>query len=210
MKELERFIADKFLQVKAVKLQPINPFVWAQGWLSPVYCDNRRLLSYPSVRNVVKLEMASLIAEKYPDAEVIAAVATNAIAIGVLVAEELGLPFVYVHPEPKNHALENRIEGDLRPKSKVVVIEDQIVAGQNAIKVVDALKENGCEVLGMTAIFNFELKEAERIFVKRQLGLHWLCGFGALLDLALERGLLSEADEKILRQWQKNPAKWGK
>lgn len=210
MKELEKFIADKFLQVKAVKLQPNSPFVWANGWLSPMYCDNRRLLSYPAVRNVMKLEMARLIAEKYPEAEVIAAVATNAIAIGVLVAEALGLPFVYVHPTAKDHALENRIEGDLRPKAKVVVIEEQINAGQNALKVVEALKENGCEVLGLVAIFNFELKEAERQFIKHKLQVYWLCGFNALLEQAAELKRVSEADEKILRQWQKNPAKWGK
>lgn len=210
MEELENFVASKLLKIKAVKMQPNNPFVWATGWNSPIYCDDRKLLSYPAVRNVVKLEMARLVAEKFPDAEVIASVATNAIAIGVLVAEELGLPFVYVHPRPKDHGFENMIEGDLKPKQKVVIIEDQICMGNNSLRVVDVLKKNACKVLGLVAIYNYEFEAAATALKSNQVEAYWLCGFEAMISKALENKIISPDDEKVFRQWQANPSEWKK
>lgn len=210
MEELENFVASKLLKIKAVKMQPHNPFVWATGWNSPIYCDDRKLLSYPAVRNVVKLELARLVAEKFPDAEVIASVATNAIAIGVLVAEELGLPFVYVHSIPKDHGFENMIEGDLKPKQKVVIIEDQICMANNSMRVVDVLQKNACTVMGLVAIYNYEFQAAAKALKENQVEAYWLCGFEAMISKALECKIISPEDEKVFRQWQANPAEWKK
>ncbi len=208
MKELEDFIAGKLLKLKAIKLQPQNPFVWATGWHSPIYCDNRKILSYPQIRNVVKIELARVVAERYPDAEVIAGVATNAIAIGVLVAEELGLPFVYVHPTPKDHGFENMIEGDLRPRQNVVVIEDQVSVGINSMKVVEAIRKDGCKVLGLVTIFNYELQDTLRRFKKGRVELISLSSFPAVLKHALETEYITEEEAATLEEWQKSPADW--
>ncbi len=210
MKDLESFIAQKLLQVKAIKLQPQNPFVWATGWNSPIYCDNRKILSYPKMRNIIKVELARMVIEKYPDVEVIAGMATNAIAMGMLVAEELSLPFIYVHPTPKDHGFENMIEGDLRPRQNVVIIEDQVSVGQNSMKVVDAIRKNGCKVLGLTTIMDYEFTETARRFRKADVELTSLCGFDALLHRAAETGYISEEDMTIFRNWQKNPSQWQK
>lgn len=210
MKDLEYFIAQKLLQVKAIKLQPHNPFTWATGWNSPIYCDNRKLLSYPRMRNLIKVELARQVVERYPDVEVIAGVATNAIAMGMLVAEELSLPFIYVHPTPKSHGFENMIEGDLRPRQNVVVIEDQVSVGQNSMKVVDAIRKNGCKVSGLITIFNYELPEASLRFSKNNVEVTSLCGFEAAINRALETGYISDEDLAIFRNWQKNPLKWQK
>jgi len=142
MKLLEKQVADKLLKIKAVKLQPKNPFVWASGWNSPIYCDNRKTLSYPKVRNYIKLEIARTIQEMYPEVEVIAGVATGAIAMGAIVADTLGVPFIYVRPKPKDHGLENLIEGDLKPHQKVVVVEDLVSTGGSSLKAVDALRND--------------------------------------------------------------------
>lgn len=208
MKQLNDFIADKLLQVKAVKLQPKNPFVWATGWHSPIYCDNRKILSYPAVRNVVKLELARIIIEKYPQTQAIASVATNAIAIGMLVADELGLPFIYVHPTPKDHGFENRIEGDLRPRQNVVVIEDQVSVGINSMKVVEAIRQDGCQVLGMITLFHYEFADTMRKFKKAGIELTALSTFDAVLKKAVEIGYLSKEDLQILQAWHQNPAGW--
>ncbi len=208
MKELDDFIAGKLLKLKAIKLQPQNPFIWATGWHSPIYCDNRKILSYPQVRNVVKIEMARVVAERYPEAEVIASVATNAIAIGVLVAEELGLPFVYVHPTPKDHGFENMIEGDLRPRQNVVVIEDQVSVGINSMKVVDAIRKDGCKVLGLVTIFNYELQDTLQRFKKGKVELLSLSTFSAVLKHALSTEFITEEEAATLQAWQKSPAEW--
>ncbi len=153
METLENILASKLLKIKAIKLQPNEPFTWASGWKSPFYCDNRKTLSYPELRTFVKLELSRLVAEKYPQAEAIAGVATGAIAQGALVADQLALPFVYVRSKPKDHGLENLIEGDLQPKSKVVVIEDLISTGSSSLKAVEAIRRADCEVVGMVASY---------------------------------------------------------
>lgn len=155
MSVLQNLTAIKMLQLKAFKFQLSNPFKWANGWFAPLYCDDRKILSYPKIRNFVRIELARTIAEMYPEADVIAGVATNAIAHGVLVAEQLGLPFVYVHPTPKDHGLENQIEGDLMPRQSVVIVENQVNVGSNCLKVVKALEDNGCRVLGIVTIFDY-------------------------------------------------------
>ncbi|MCM1034827.1 MAG: orotate phosphoribosyltransferase [Paludibacter sp.] len=210
MERLNDFIAGKLLKVKAVKLQPQNPFTWATGWHSPIYCDNRKLLSYPQIRNVITLEMARVVAEKYPEAEVIAGVATNAIAIGVLVAEALGLPFIYVHPTPKDHGFENMIEGDLRPRQNVVVIEDQVSVGNNSMKVVEAIRKDGCKVMGIVSIFDYELQDTIKKFKKVDIELTSLSSFDAILRHASATHYINDSDIQILQAWHKEPAKWQK
>lgn len=210
MKPLDDFIAGKLLKVKAVKLQPQNPFVWATGWHSPIYCDNRKLLSYPQIRNVITLEMARVVAEKYPETEVIAGVATNAIAIGVLVAEALGLPFIYVHPTPKDHGFENMIEGDLRPRQNVVVIEDQVSVGNNSMKVVEAIRKDGCKVPGIVSIFDYELQDTIKKFKKANIELTSLSNFNAILRHSSVTEKFTDNDIQILQAWHKDPATWQK
>ena len=155
MEKLENLVAENLLKIKAIKVQPQNPFTWASGWKSPIYCDNRKTLSYPDIRTFIKVEIARIIREKYPEVEVIAGVATGAIAQGAMVADELGLPFVYVRSAPKDHGLENLIEGDLKNSQKVVVVEDLVSTGKSSLKAVEAIRKAGCEVLGMIAIFTY-------------------------------------------------------
>ena len=164
MKTLEKIFADKLLKVKAIKLQPTNPFTWASGWKSPFYCDNRKTLSYPELRNFVKLEISRIIAEKFPEADAVAGVATGAIPQGALVADTLSLPFVYVRSKPKDHGLENLIEGELRPGMKVVVVEDLISTGGSSLKAVQAIRDNGCEVVGMVASYTYGFEVAAKAF----------------------------------------------
>lgn len=210
MKQLEDLVAERLLKVKAIKLQPNNPFVWASGWNSPIYCDNRKTLSYPPIRSFIKMELARLIMEKYPDVEVIAGVATGAIAQGALVADALGLPFVYVRPKPKDHGLENLIEGDLRPKQKVVVVEDLISTGGSSLKAVDALRKDSANVLGMMAIFSYGLPQAADAFAAAGVELTTLCNYDAVLRHALEIDYISENEIATLREWRQDPANWRK
>jgi len=208
MKLLEKQVADKLLKIKAVKLQPHNPFTWASGWKSPIYCDNRKTLSYPQIRTYIKLQIARIIEENYPDAEVIAGVATGAIAQGVLVADLLGLPFIYIRPTPKDHGLENLIEGDLRPKQKVVVIEDLISTGGSSLKAVEAIRKDGSEVLGMVAIFSYGFPVATEKFKAAKVKLTTLCNYDAVLAEALSTNYISEDDIETLHEWRMNPAEW--
>ena len=208
MKTLEKYVAEKLLKVKAIKLQPKNPFVWASGWNSPIYCDNRKTLSYPQTRNFIRIELTRLIMELYPNAEVIAGVATGAIAQGALVAETLGLPFVYVRSTPKDHGLENLIEGDLRPKQKVVIIEDLVSTGGSSLKAVEAIRNDGSEVLGMLAIFTYGFPIAEEKFKKANVELTALCNYEAVLNEALATNYISEADLEELKKWRKSPETW--
>ncbi len=208
MKSLEKSVAEKLLKIKAVKLQPNNPFVWASGWNSPIYCDNRKTLSYPQLRTFIKVELARLILEMYPDVEVIAGVATGAIAQGALVADALGLPFVYIRPTPKDHGLENMIEGDLRPKQKVVVIEDLISTGGSSLKAVEAIRNDGSEVLGMLAIFTYGFPVAEQKFKAAKVKLTTLCNYDGVLAEALATKYITADDIKTLQEWRKNPAIW--
>lgn len=208
MKSLEKAVAEKLLRIKAVKLQPRNPFTWASGWKSPIYCDNRKTLSYPQIRTFIKIEISRLVLELYPDVEVIAGVATGAIAQGALVADALGLPFIYIRPTPKDHGLENLIEGDLRPGQKVVVIEDLISTGGSSLKAVEAIRKDGSEVLGMIAIFSYGFPEADQKFKAAKVKLTTLCNYDAVLTEALATKYIGEADIDTLKEWRMNPSQW--
>ncbi len=208
MKTLERIVADKLLKIKAVKLQPANPFTWASGWKSPIYCDNRKTLSHPAIRNFIKLELARIIFEKYENVDAIAGVATGAIAQGAMVADELNLPFVYIRATPKDHGLENLIEGDLKPGSKVVVIEDLISTGGSSLKAVEAIRNAGCDVLGMVAIFTYGFSISEEKFKESKVELTTLCHYDAILDEALKIDYIDQSEIAILQRWRKDPANW--
>ena len=208
MEMLEQILAKKLLKIKAVKLQPANPFTWASGWKSPIYCDNRKTLSYPKTRNFIKLELARTILEKYENVDAIAGVATGAIAQGAMVAEELNLPFVYIRATPKDHGLENLIEGDLKPGSKVIVIEDLISTGGSSLKAVDAIRNAGCDVLGMVAIFTYGFTIAKEKFAEAKVQLTTLCNYNAILDEALKTKYIEESEIKTLQEWRKDPANW--
>ena len=209
MDSVEKLTAEKLLKVKAVKLQPSNPFTWASGWKSPIYCDNRKLMSYPATRNFIKVEFARIILEKYPQVEAIAGVATGAIAPGAIVADALGLPFVYVRSAPKDHGLENLIEGDLRPRQKVVVVEDLVSTGQSSLRAVEAIRQSGSDVLGMVAIFTYGFPAAETNMKEARVELAALTNYDAILDEALRIDYIAESELKTLQDWRRNPEAWG-
>ena len=208
METLEKLFAEKLLKVKAIKLQPANPFTWASGWKSPIYCDNRKTLSYPSLRNFVKIEISRLILEKFGQVDASAGVATGAIPQGALVADELNLPFVYVRSKPTDHGLENLIEGELRPGMKVVVIEDLVSTGGSSLKAVEALRNNGCEVIGMVASFTYGFQVAVDAFKAAKVKLVTLTNYEAVLKTALETAYIAEEDVEVLQAWRKDPANW--
>lgn len=208
MNTLEKLFAEKLLKVKAIKLQPANPFTWASGWKSPFYCDNRKTLSYPSLRNFVKVEISRLVLERFGQVDAIAGVATGAIAQGALVAEELNLPFVYVRSTPKDHGLENLIEGELRPGMRVVVVEDLISTGGSSLKAVEAIRRDGCEVIGMIAAFTYGFDVAVKAFKEANVELVTLTNYEAVLDVALRTGYIAEDDVPTLQSWRKDPAHW--
>ncbi len=190
-------------------MQPANPFVWASGWNSPIYCDNRKALSFVDVRNFIKGEFARMACEKYPEAEVVAGVATGAIAQGALVADLLGKPFVYVRSAPKGHGLENLIEGDFRPGQKVLVIEDLISTGGSSLKAVEALRSAGCEVVGMLAIFSYGFPVAADAFAQAGVELTTLSNYQDLIGVAVAGGYVTSKDIATLQEWRKDPASWG-
>lgn len=198
------------LQLKAFKFQLSNPFKWANGWCAPLYCDDRKILSYPKIRDFVRIELARTIAEMYPDADVIAGVAMNAIAHGILVAEQLNLPFVYVHPTPKDHGLENQIEGDLRPRQSVVIVENQVNLGDNCMKVVKALEDNGCKVLGIVAIFDYGFPNTHKKLNKEGIDLTSLTNLDTVLHHAENMGVINSEQSKALKNWQHKPSTWNK
>ena len=206
--ELQSKIASLLLQINAIKLNTANPFTWASGWKSPIYCDNRKTLSYPEIRELIKIEFAELVREKYPNAEVIAGVATGAIAIGALVADHLNLPFVYVRSKPKEHGLENLIEGDIAIGRNVVVIEDLISTGNSSLKAVEALREADCNVLGMLAIFTYEFRIAKTNFSNANVDLDTLSNYSSVLVTALQNNTIKQSDLPLLDGWRKNPDKW--
>lgn len=208
MKTVERLLAEKLLKISAIKLQPENPFVWASGWNSPIYTDNRRTLSYPEVRTFIKVELCRVIMENFGEVDAIAGVATGAIAQGALVAETLGLPYVYVRSAPKDHGLENLIEGNLKPGQKVVVIEDLISTGGSSLKAVEAIRNAGCEVIGMAAIFTYGFPVAARKFKSAQVELITLSNYNAMLGTALETNYIKPEDLETLQEWRKDPASW--
>lgn len=205
---LAKKIAKSLLQIKAIKLNPTNPFTWASGWSSPIYCDNRKILSYPPVRKEVYEGFASLIAERYPEAEVIAGVATGAIAHGVLVAEKMGKPFIYVRSSPKSHGLANQVEGECAPGAKVVVVEDLVSTGGSSLNAVEALRNAGCEVLGMVAIFTYGFSTAEENFRTAGVRLDTLCNYDTMIGEATEEGYVRPEELQTLRQWRCDPANW--
>ncbi|MDR1937226.1 MAG: orotate phosphoribosyltransferase [Tannerellaceae bacterium] len=208
MKTLERLVAEKLLKIKAVKLQPANPFIWASGWKSPIYCDNRKTLSYPAVRNFIKIELARVISEIYENAEAIAGVATGAIAQGALVADLLGLPFVYIRATPKDHGLENLIEGELKPGSKVVILEDLVSTGGSSLKAVEAVRNFGCDVIGMVAIFTHGFPIAAKQFKDAKVTLTTLSNYDAVIEEAVRTDYISRSEIATLQEWRKDPANW--
>lgn len=208
MDNLEKTIAKHLLQIKAIKLEPANPFTWASGWKSPIYCDNRKTLSYPEIRTYIKQEFAKLIKDNFGIPDVIAGVATAAIAQGALVAEELGLPFVYIRSKPKNHGLENLIEGVVQAGLSVVVVEDLISTGKSSLNAIDALRKAGCNVKGMVAIFTYGFNVAEENFKNANCKLITLCNYNALIDIALETNYINKDDVDTLKLWRKDPGNW--
>lgn len=210
MNTLEKITAEKLLKIKAVKLQPSNPFTWASGWKSPIYCDNRKLMSYPDIRNFLKIQFARIIFEKYPNVEAIAGVATGAIAPGALVADLLGLPFVYVRSTPKDHGLENLIEGDLKPKQKVVVVEDLVSTGLSSLKAVEAIRKDGAEVIGMVSIFTYDFPVATKNMKDANVELTSLSNYDAILDEALRTEYIDESELQTLQNWREKPETWGR
>ncbi len=210
MESLEKIVAKQLLDVKAVKLSPENPFTWASGWKSPIYCDNRKILSYPAARKVVYEAFVEIIKERFKDVDVIAGVATGAIAYGMMVAEVMGKPFVYVRPKPKDHGTGAQIEGDLPKGAKVVVVEDLISTGGSSLSAVDALQKSGAIVLGMVAIFSYNFIKSRRAFEYANVELHTLSHYEALLEQAVEDNYIKPEDIEILKQWRINPETWGK
>lgn len=208
MKKLARLLAEKLLKISAIQLQPDMPFTWASGWNSPIYTDNRKTLSYPDIRSFIKTELSRLIYENFPEVDAVAGVATGAIAQGALVAENLGLPYVYVRSAPKDHGLENLIEGALKPGQKVVVIEDLVSTGKSSLKAVEAIRMAGAQVVGMVAMFTYGFPVAEKCFDEARVKLLTLSNYEALLEVALETGFIKDSDILTLQQWRENPGDW--
>ena len=208
MKKPDRLLADKLLEISAVKLQPEMPFVWGSGWNSPIYNDNRRILSYIDVRNFVKVEMSRLILEKYPDAEVVAAVSTSAIPFGTLAADALGLPFIYVRSTPKDHGLENLIEGDLQLGKKVVMVEDIVATGNGSLKAAETIRFSACDVLGGVCVLNYEFPVAVKRRRDADVNVESLCTYDTLVEAAIDIKYIDPSQEKTLKEWRRDPANW--
>jgi orotate phosphoribosyltransferase len=208
MENSAKKVAEFLLQIKAIKLQPSNPFIWASGWKSPIYCDNRKTLSFPEVRSYISDSFAAIVTERYPNVELIAGVATGAIAHGVLTADKLKLPFIYVRSEAKAHGLGNQIEGYYEKGQKVVVIEDLISTGGSSLNAVRALKEKGCIVLGMIAIFTYGFKKAADGFESEKCTLDTLCNYDTLVETAVESGYIGQAEVNTLKKWRVEPSTW--
>ncbi len=200
-----RDIAASLLQINAIKLNVKNPFTWASGLRSPIYCDNRQILSFPELRTAVADQLAAIILREFPACEVVAGVASGAIAIGVLVAERLQKPFVYVRPSPKGHGLQNRIEGKLPEGTAVVVVEDLISTGKSSLEAVDAIRDNGSRIIGMVAIFTYEFEQAIQSVQRQDVPLFTLSNYSCLIQLAVDNALITEAELAILKDWRKNP-----
>lgn len=204
----EKAVAEKLLQINAIKLSPQAPFTWASGWKSPIYCDNRKVLSYPYVRDFIKSEMCSIIFEKFQEADVLAGVATAGIAWGAMAADQLKLPYIYVRPKPKEHGLGNQIEGSLEKGSKVLVIEDLISTGKSSLQVCEVLQSCGAEVVGMVSIFNYGFEIADKAFKTAGICYQSLTNYPTLIELAIQKGIITGADENTLLNWRQDPANW--
>ena len=208
MKNVDQLLAEKLLEISAIKLQPDNPFVWASGWNSPIYTDNRKTLSFPDIRNFIKVELSRLIMENFGDAEVVAGVATGAIPQGALVADTLSLPFVYVRSSPKDHGLENLIEGNIKPGQKVVIVEDLVSTGKSSLKAAQALRDAGAEVVGMVAMFTYEFPIAAEAFEQEGVKLFTITNYSAMIKAAVATNYIKESDVMTLQQWRDDPAGW--
>lgn len=209
MTSSEKLVAEKLLQINAIRLNLQTPFSWTSGWKSPIYCDNRRILSFPYVRDFIKSEMSNVVFETFGDAELIAGVATAGIPHGALVADQLKLPFVYVRSQAKGHGLGNRIEGFLEPGRKTVVIEDLVSTGGSSLEACRALREAGAEIIGLVSVFNYGFPVAARVFEEAGIPVRSLSNYTALIDLAREEGIVSEAEMELLGAWRESPETWG-
>ena len=207
--DIKKQFAQKLMDIKAIKLQPNEPFTWASGWKSPIYTDNRKTLGHPSLRSFVKLELCHVIQEHFPEADAVAGVATGAIAQGALVAEELGLPYCYVRPKPKDHGMGNQVEGEIKKGSKVIVVEDLISTGGSSLQAVAALREYGVEVIGMVASFTYGFPVAEEAFREAGVKLITLSDYNAVVEQAAETGYIKEEEKAVLAEWRKDPSVWG-
>ncbi|MCU0387838.1 MAG: orotate phosphoribosyltransferase [Chitinophagaceae bacterium] len=210
MKTNESAVAEKLLQAEAVKLSPSAPFTWASGWKSPIYCDNRKVLGFPFIRDFVKSELCNVLFSEFPDAELLAGVATAGIAWGAMAADQLKLPYIYVRPKPKEHGLGNQIEGYFEEAQKVVVIEDLVSTGKSSLQVVDVLQKQGLEVVGMVSIFSYGFPVAEKAFAESGVRFIPLTNYETLIAQALSKGLVSEDQMESLSEWRKHPDTWGK
>ena len=210
MNSLQIDVTNRLLEINTIKIQPENPFTWASGWKAPIYCDNRKVLSYPETRTFICKQFSQKVKELYPQAEVIAGVATGAIAHGALVAEELGLPFVYIRSSPKGHGLENLIEGDLKADQKVVIIEDLVSTGMSSLKAAKAIRNYGADVLGMLAIFTYNFKKAAANFEAQNVKLDTLSNYNTLIELARQKNEITDKQLESLKLWREDPENWGK
>ena len=206
----EKAVAEKLLQVNAIKLNPSQPFTWASGWKSPIYCDNRKVLSFPYIREFIKSEMCNVVFEQFPEADMLAGVATAGIAWGAMAADQLKLPYIYVRPKPKEHGLGNQIEGFYEKGQKVVVIEDLISTGKSSLQVVEVLKNEGLQVEGMVSIFTYGFDVADKAFAEAGIRYHSLTNYTSLIESAIEKGLVTADDQDTLLNWRKNPSEWGR
>ena len=204
----EKAVAEKLLQVGAIKLSPDKPFTWASGWKSPIYCDNRRVLSFPFIRDFIKSEMCNVIFDQYPDAELLAGVATAGIPWGAMAADQLKLPYIYVRPKPKEHGLGNQVEGFYEKGQKVIVIEDLISTGKSSLQVVDVLKNAGVEVMGLVSIFSYGFPQAVEAFANAGVEFKSLTNYPTLIKLAVEKGIIKGDTEELLLKWSQDPANW--
>ncbi len=204
----EKAVAEKLLQINAIRLNPQQPFTWASGWKSPIYCDNRKTLSFPYTRDFVKSELCNTIFENFPDSDMLAGVATAGIAWGAMAADQLKLPYIYVRPKPKEHGLENQIEGYFEPGRKVVVIEDLISTGKSSLQVCGVLRSAGLEVIGLVSIFNYGFEMATKAFAEAGIPFKSLTNYDTLVPLAIEKGIVNPEQEKTLLNWRKSPADW--
>lgn len=204
----EKAVAEKLLQVGAVKLSPTEPFTWASGWKSPIYCDNRKVLSFPYVRDFIKSEMCNVIFEQFGEADMLAGVATAGIPWGAMAADQLKLPYIYVRPKPKEHGLGNQIEGAYESSNKILVIEDLISTGKSSLQVVDVLRNAGLQVIGMVSIFNYGFNIADEAFNKANVPFKSLTNYASMIDLAVEKGIVNPSTQDLLMQWRESPSTW--
>lgn len=205
----EKQIANLLLQIKAIKINVAKPFQWASGWKSPIYCDNRKTLSYPKIRNIIKEQFIELINNKFDNVEAIAGIATGSIAIGAIIADALNLPFLYIRSNQKDHGLQNLVEGEIVPHQRIVIVEDLVSTGGSSLKAAKTLKDISCDVIGMIAIFTYDFKITENRFNEAGCRLYTLCNYDNLINRAIETGYINSEEIELIRQWHENPEGWG-